>query len=442
MLQKKILLLFILWAGFVRCGENTKEDIGLLLAAISPQSETSTSPTDPDPDTDPGTVPDPEPNPNWPLIVSNTVPYNNASLVNITSSVSVKFSEAVDPSSILVNVTGSDCSGSFQISSDGFHTCLKLNPVSESLDGNKTFSFKPADEFTGGTTYRFKLTDGIKSVSGKSLLHLGDYSFKTSIPGNKSFAVSSSERIYRTSFLSHVDYASIDIKVRPTEETRIIRQIVLVAQYKDANGVATQVKYRGLGDLDKMYYSDEPGEQIISMSLKDFTPKLDIHSNWASQRRLRIGANVVYSDGSFGTSLNSADILLVDDATSSFDAFGYSAFLFINVAPFVPTASDRPKNEWKSWIEASYPDGGILKSRIASISASGSGVLSMDLLRPKSGTKETLKFHLDSTGDGIADYTWNFSEFDIPKNGILFFGDAIGTRQNDTNQPSGPIQLE
>ncbi|MEI7012464.1 Ig-like domain-containing protein [Leptospira licerasiae] len=62
--------------------------------------------------------------------VSSTEASNNASLVNITSSITVKFSEAVDPNSILVDTNNSDCTGTFQISKDDFSTCLQLKPVS------------------------------------------------------------------------------------------------------------------------------------------------------------------------------------------------------------------------------------------------------------------------------------------------------------------------
>lgn len=429
--RKVIISILFCYAGLFNCGEGSNDDIKFLLGTVSKEEDVSHIPTEPE-----------NPDPNLPLIVSSTEPANKASLVNITSSITVKFSEAVDPNSIVVNTNNSDCTGSFQISSDGFNTCLQLKPVSGSLDGNKTFQFKPANSLTGGESYRFRATSDIKNLSlGKSLYSLGDYSFKTSIPGDKSFIVEFPEKISRLSFLSYINYSDIEIKVRPVEENRIIRQIVLVSQFKEENGITVQAKYRGLGDLDKMYYSDEAGEQSITMYLKEFSPKLDIHTNWTPKKKLRIGANVVYSDGSFGTSLNYAEILMEDEAPSSFDSFGYSIVIFIDVAAFVPSGNDLPKNQWKSWMEATYPDNNILKSKTANISNTGSGLLSFNVLRPKSGTKESLKFHLDTNGDKIPDYTWSFKDFEINSNGLGMFGDAIGKRENDTNQPSSIIEF-
>lgn len=429
--RKVIISILVCSAVLFNCGEGPNEDIKFLLGTVSKEENISQIPTEPE-----------NPDPNLPLIVSSTEPYNNASLVNITSSITVKFSEAVDPNSIVVNTNSSDCTGSFQISNNGFNTCLRLKSVSGSLDGNKTFQFKPSDSLSGGGSYRFKVTSDIKSLSlAKSLLSLGDYSFKTSIPGNKSFIVEFPEKISRLSFLSYINYSDIEIKVRPIEESRIIRQIVLVSQFKDENGNTVQAKYKGLGDLDKMYYSDEAGEKSITMYLKDFSPKLDIHTNWTPKKKLRIGANVVYSDGSFGTDLNFAEILMEDEAPSSFDAFGYSILLFINVSSFVPSGTDLPKNQWKSWIEATYPDNNILRSNTGNISNTGSGLLSFNVLRPKSGTRESLKFHLDTNGDKIPDYTWSFKDFEINSNGSAMFGDAIGKRENDTNKPASIIEF-
>ncbi|MEI1279863.1 Ig-like domain-containing protein [Leptospira venezuelensis] len=430
--RKIIISILFCYAGLFNCGEDPKDDIKFLIGTVSKEEDISHIPTEPE-----------NPDPNLPLIVQSTEPANNASLVNITSSITVKFSEAVDPNSIILNTNNSDCTGSsFQISNDGFNTCLQLKPISGSLDGNKTFQFKSSDPLSGGGTYRFRVTNEIKNLSlTKSLLSLGDYSFKTSIPGNKSFIVEFPEKISRLSFLSYINYSDIEIKVRPVEENRTIRQIVLVSQFKDENGITVQAKYKGHGDLDKMYYSDDAGEKSITMYLKDFSPKLDIHTNWTPKKKLRIGANVVYSDGSFGTSLNFAEILMEDEAPSSFDAFGYSILLFINVASFVPSGTDLPKNQWNSWMEATYPDNKILRSNTSNISNTGSGLLSFSTLRPKSGARETLKFHLDTNGDKIPDYTWSFKDFEINSNGSAIYGDAIGKRENDTNLPSSIIEL-
>ena len=60
-------------------------------------------------------------------------------LVSITSSVSVTFSESMDTSSVTTNTLDTSCFGTFQVSSDGFTTCVQMSSSPTSSNSDKTF---------------------------------------------------------------------------------------------------------------------------------------------------------------------------------------------------------------------------------------------------------------------------------------------------------------
>ena len=56
--------------------------------------------------------------------VTSVTPTDNQSAVSIADNVSVTFSEAMDNSTITTNTSNTTCSGSLQLSSDNFSTCI------------------------------------------------------------------------------------------------------------------------------------------------------------------------------------------------------------------------------------------------------------------------------------------------------------------------------
>ena len=62
-----------------------------------------------------------------PPTVSSSSPSDGDTLVSITSNVSVTFSESMDNSSVTTNTLDTSCFGTFQVSSDGFTTCVQMS---------------------------------------------------------------------------------------------------------------------------------------------------------------------------------------------------------------------------------------------------------------------------------------------------------------------------
>ncbi|TGL60464.1 Ig-like domain-containing protein [Leptospira sarikeiensis] len=376
--------------------------------------------------------------PSYPLTVSKMVPSDNASLVDVGSSISVQFSYPVQPETITVNSENEVCSGMIWISKDAFNTCVPVHPVAASQDGNRSFVFVPKEELAGGIQYVVSVRNEIKDIFGRNLTSLGNYKFKTASTESTTFTISSSSRIDRTQFLAYMNFAEIAIRVKPVSGSRIISQIVLIGQYKDKNGVVTQTKYKGLGDLDLSYGSIFAGEKIIHMSLKDFTPSLTDVKNWKTDQKLRIGASVVYSDGAFGTNqLGPLEILMENEILPTIDAFGYLVGISFDVEEFIPSASELPKDQWKAWIEVTYPGNIVKKSAIETLDEFGSGISQLSILRPKTGPREIVQCHIDSNGDSIPDYTWT-KDFEISSNSVSRITYATGKREGDQNVPKNP----
>ena len=101
--------------------------------------------------------------------VSSTYPTDNQSGVSVTDNVSVTFSEAIDTTSVTTNTSNTTCSGSFQLSSDNFSGCVQISSSPSSSNSDKTFVIDPSDNLSHATTYKIRVTTGVKDSSGNTL---------------------------------------------------------------------------------------------------------------------------------------------------------------------------------------------------------------------------------------------------------------------------------
>lgn len=105
---------------------------------------------------------------NAPLSVAATVPADGATGVARNAPIAVTFSKQVQAGTVTASASGTACSGSVQISADGFVTCAALGaPVSS--DGGATFTFAPAAVLPGAATFRIKVTTAVKDLRGFAL---------------------------------------------------------------------------------------------------------------------------------------------------------------------------------------------------------------------------------------------------------------------------------
>ena len=100
-----------------------------------------------------------------PPTFSSETPEDNTSYNSVTTTVQVIFNEAIATSSITTNTSDTTCSGSFQLSSDNFSTCIKMSAEPVASNDNKTFTVTPASSLSADTTFKRRLTGPIADTS-------------------------------------------------------------------------------------------------------------------------------------------------------------------------------------------------------------------------------------------------------------------------------------
>ncbi len=101
--------------------------------------------------------------------VSSISPTDNKSWVELSDNISVTFSESMDTTSITTNTSNTSCSGSLQLSSDNFSGCVQMSSSPSSSNSDKTFAVDPAGNLSNSTTYKIRVTTGVKDSAGNAM---------------------------------------------------------------------------------------------------------------------------------------------------------------------------------------------------------------------------------------------------------------------------------
>ena len=101
--------------------------------------------------------------------VSSIYPTDNQSNISISDNISVTFSEVMDSTSVTTNTDSTTCSGTFNVSSDNFSSCVQMSSSPTSSNSYKTFTLYPYDNLTVGTTYLTRVTTGVKDDAGNAM---------------------------------------------------------------------------------------------------------------------------------------------------------------------------------------------------------------------------------------------------------------------------------
>ena len=102
-------------------------------------------------------------------IVSSLSPIDNSSDVAVGSSIAVTFNEAISTGTVTTNTSDNTCSGSFQLSSDNFSSCIKMSAAPTVSNNDKTFTLTPAESLSTRTTYKIKLTTSVTDANRVAL---------------------------------------------------------------------------------------------------------------------------------------------------------------------------------------------------------------------------------------------------------------------------------
>ena len=99
--------------------------------------------------------------------------------VSVSFSISVTFSESMNTTSVTTNSSGTSCTGTLQVSSDNFSSCVQMSSSPTVSNSNKTFTVTSSASLSYNTIYKIRIGTGVKDISGNSLATQFTSVFKT-----------------------------------------------------------------------------------------------------------------------------------------------------------------------------------------------------------------------------------------------------------------------
>ena len=162
--MKKIIFVFLIFCfslTITSCGDEKEE-----YSATGTTNNTTTDNTTTDNTTTDNTTTNTDTT--APTVSSISVT-DNQSGVSITDNISVTFSESMNTTTVTTNTSDTSCSGTLQVSSDSFSTCVKMSSSPSVSNSYKTFTVSPYGNLTYSTTHKIRVTTGVKDTSGNAL---------------------------------------------------------------------------------------------------------------------------------------------------------------------------------------------------------------------------------------------------------------------------------
>ena len=104
--------------------------------------------------------------------VVSTTPADAASGVSVTTTIAVTFNTAMLPSSLTAKTTldAGACSGSVQVSTDNFVTCVPMSSAAATMSGGDTIAtFTPSPGLAFGSTFQIRVTTAAQAAGGQAL---------------------------------------------------------------------------------------------------------------------------------------------------------------------------------------------------------------------------------------------------------------------------------
>ena len=102
--------------------------------------------------------------------VSSVSPTDNSTYNSSATTVAVTFSENMEPASVTTNTSDTTCSGSLQLSSDNFTTCIKMSATPVASDNDTIFTITPTSSLSAVTTFKVKITTSVTDISCNTLV--------------------------------------------------------------------------------------------------------------------------------------------------------------------------------------------------------------------------------------------------------------------------------
>ena len=174
----QILIVFLFSLTIISCGS---DDGGSSTSSDNSSSTTTSDDTSTTTDT------------TAPTVTSVSTTADNQNSVSITDNITVTFSKAMDTTYVTTSTSDTNCAGTIRVSSDNFSSCVKMSSEPASSNSNKTFTLDPYDNLSYSTTYKTRVTTGVKDTAGNTLSSQYETAsgFTTSAPYATAIAVGS-----------------------------------------------------------------------------------------------------------------------------------------------------------------------------------------------------------------------------------------------------------
>ena len=177
-----ILLVFFFSLTIISC---SSDDGG---SSASTDNSSSTTTSDDDSTTDDTTT-----DTTAPTVISVSTTADNQNSVSITDNITVTFSVPMDTTYVTTSTSDTNCAGTIRVSSDNFSSCVRMSSEPASSNSNKTITLDPYDNLSYSTTYKTRVTTGVKDTAGNTLSSQYETAsgFTTSAPYATAIAVGS-----------------------------------------------------------------------------------------------------------------------------------------------------------------------------------------------------------------------------------------------------------
>ncbi len=102
-------------------------------------------------------------------VVLSTNPIDKAKNVAIDTKIVINFNNSMNTATVTTNTADTTCSGSIQVSDDGFSSCIQMVSSPDVSNDNKMFILTPVAALAFDTTHDIKVTTDVADESGRNL---------------------------------------------------------------------------------------------------------------------------------------------------------------------------------------------------------------------------------------------------------------------------------
>jgi hypothetical protein len=114
-----------------------------------------------------------------------TAPDDDVSDTPVDTTIEVTFSGAMNPSTLTAQIEAGSCSGSVQVSYDGFTSCIGFSAAAPVMSGDDTVAtWTPDPALAHGVDYELRVTDEAEGANGLALANEHESGFSTLPPGD------------------------------------------------------------------------------------------------------------------------------------------------------------------------------------------------------------------------------------------------------------------